>query len=95
MRGGQDRLVLAGAAGASPQVCRALFLHVSGLQGTLMMLLLLGLVIFFGTHSTRIFAENWRTWQDLITVPLLAAGACAARSTMGNCSHPQTHWRNT
>ncbi len=63
MRGGQDRLVLAGAAGTSPQVCRALFLHVSGLQGTLMMLLLLGLVIFFGTHSTRIFAENWRTWQ--------------------------------
>ncbi|MEF8750131.1 MAG: NnrU family protein [Candidatus Accumulibacter propinquus] len=28
-----------------------------------MVLLLLGLVIFFGTHSTRIFAENWRTWQ--------------------------------
>jgi len=48
-----------------------------------MLILLLGLVLFLGVHSTRIFADDWRTAMIAKMGPLPWKGLYAAASILG------------
>ena len=48
-----------------------------------MLILLLGLVLFLGVHSTRIFADDWRTAMIARLGPLPWKGLYAAASILG------------
>ena len=48
-----------------------------------MLILLLGLVLFLGVHSTRIFADDWRTAMISRLGPLPWKGLFAAASILG------------